>query len=112
MQQTQYGSIEMAKLGLTSIITSCSGLLIGLLVYAGQGELTAANTPFLITAAGLSGAALFFGILSSVIAYVSQLLFDNERDNRLAWIPAFCVACFSLLLFGAAMILGIMMLLA
>ncbi|MEN5112853.1 hypothetical protein ABE453_02440 [Brevundimonas diminuta] len=107
-----HGSIELAKVALTSIITSCSGLLIGLFAFAGQRGVSDAYRPFLIAAVSLAGLALLLAISSAVIGYLSQLSFDNGGENGPFWLPAFILCCTSILALAGAMLCGGMMLLA
>jgi hypothetical protein len=64
---------EFAKLALGSLITSCSGALIGLMAFAGQQPhlpLEAARR--LGLAAGWIGAALLLALLSALIAFANH----------------------------------------
>lgn len=107
-----HGSIELAKVGLTSIIASSSGLLIGLFAFAGQRGVSDTIRPFLIAAVSLTGLALLLAITSSIVGYLSQLSFDNGGENKPLWLPAFVLCCLSVLCLAAAMVSGGLMLLA
>ena len=66
---------EFAKLALGSLITSCSGALIGLMAYAGQQqELSSAAAGRLGVAAGWLGAALLLALLSALLAFTNHAL--------------------------------------
>lgn len=66
---------EFAKLALGSLITSCSGALIGLMAFAGQQpDLPAAAAWRLGLAAGWLGAALLLALLSALIAFTNHAL--------------------------------------
>jgi hypothetical protein len=61
---------EFAKLALGSLITSCSGALIGLMAFAGQQpHLPPAAARGLGLAAGWLGAALLLALLSALLAF-------------------------------------------
>jgi hypothetical protein len=61
---------EFAKLALGSLITSCSGALIGLMAFAGQQpHLPPEAARRLGLAAGWLGAALLLALLSALIAF-------------------------------------------
>lgn len=64
---------EFAKLALGSLITSCSGALIGLMAFAGQQpHLSPAAAGRLGLAAGWLGAALLLALLSALIAFANH----------------------------------------
>ena len=64
---------EFAKLALGSLITSCSGALIGLMAFAGQQpHLPPAAASRLGLAAGWLGAALLLALLSALLAFANH----------------------------------------
>jgi len=66
---------EFAKLALGSLITSCSGALIGLMAFAGQQpHLPSAAAWRLGLAAGWLGAALLLALTSALIAFTNHAL--------------------------------------
>jgi hypothetical protein len=66
---------EFAKLALGSLVTSCSGALIGLMAFAGQQpHLPAAAAALLGLAAAWLGAALLLALLSALLAFTNHAL--------------------------------------
>jgi hypothetical protein len=64
---------EFAKLALGSLITSCSGALIGLMAFAGQqAHLPREAAWRLGLAAGWLGAALLLALLSALLAFTNH----------------------------------------
>ncbi|MDP3660952.1 hypothetical protein [Phenylobacterium sp.] len=64
---------EFAKLALGSLITSCSGAVIGLMAFAGQQpKLAPALAWRLGVAAGWLGAALLLALLSAMFAFANH----------------------------------------
>ncbi len=61
---------EFAKLALGSLITSCSGALIGLMAFAGQQpDLPREGAERLALAAGALGVALLLALVSALLAF-------------------------------------------
>lgn len=66
---------EFAKLALGSLITSCSGALIGLMAFAGQQPHLPAEAAWRLgVAAAWLGAALLLALLSALLAFANHAL--------------------------------------
>ena len=74
-QRYEASAYEFAKLAVGSLITSCSGALIGLMAFAGQQpHLPPAAAWRLGMAAGWLGAALLLALLSALLAFTNHAL--------------------------------------
>lgn len=96
----------MAKIGFTSIITTCSGTLIAVLAFVAQLKVplaAEAQCP-LFTALGCLGASLFLAIVATVVRYLSELRLANDEDNKLFWRLSLGLVVISLTLLGAGML--------
>jgi NO-binding membrane sensor protein with MHYT domain len=66
---------EFAKLALGSLITSCSGALIGLMAFAGQQPHRSLDAAYRLSwAAGWLGAALLLALLAALLAFFNHAL--------------------------------------
>ncbi len=104
-------AVELAKVALTSIVTSCSGLLIGLFAYAGQRtDLPAAADFHLLWGVSLSATGLILAILAALLGYLSELAYHNRGNNAPWWFPAFACALLAVVMLASAMVHGGLML--
>ena len=82
---------EFAKLALGSLITSCSGALIGLMAFAGQQpDLPPAAAWRLGLAAGWLGVALLLALLSALLAFANHALLAWSAPRL--WLRGLAVA--------------------
>jgi len=74
-QRYEASAYEFAKLALGSLITSCSGALIGLMAFAGQQPHLPPDAAWRLgMAAGWLGAALLLALLSALLAFTNHAL--------------------------------------
>lgn len=106
-------AVEMAKVALTSIVTSCSGLIIGLFAFAGQrATMTDRAEVHLIWAVGLAACALILSIVGAMFGYLSELAYHNSDSNMPWWTIAFGTSVAAIFALALALLQGGMMLLA
>ena len=82
---------EFAKLALGSLITSCSGALIGLMAFAGQQAHLPPDAAWRLgLAAGWLGAALLLALLSALLAFANHAFLAWGRPRT--WIRGLAAA--------------------
>lgn len=97
--------IEMAKVALTALVTSCSGVLIALLAYVGQaGDLTTHQTHYAAWVAGSAGLGLWIAILSAILGYLNTGMMWAWKPLPALWWSAVVTAVTSFLLLGVALV--------
>ncbi len=104
---------EFAKLALGSLITSCSGALIGLMAFAGQQpHLPPVAAWRLGLAAGWLGSALLLALLSALLAFTNHALLAWGTPRPWLRGVAFAVGVASLLARAAGGLAAVQMLLS
>jgi hypothetical protein len=104
-RDTQPDVIEMAKVALSALVTSCSGVLIALLAYAGQAGTMSSDQKFYAAWVAVSaGSALWIAILSAFLGYLNTGLMVAWRPIPALWASAVITSFVSLILLGVALI--------
>lgn len=108
------GAVELAKVGFTSLVTSNSGVLIGLLAFASQAKVNGSSRPLLACSATFAALGLTLAILATILGYVSQLDYSNDGHaahaagfKRSAWTAVGSLAALALSLVCGGIMLWI-----
>lgn len=103
--QSQPDVIAMAQVGLTALVTSCSGVLIALLAFVGQAkELSPVQAFHAGWVAGAAGAGLWMAVLACLLGYLNTGVMWIGQPSRWLWWAAFGAFAASLALLGVALI--------
>ena len=98
--------VEMAKVAISGLITSCSGVLIAILAFSGQAyaKLDASGAGLIEASIKNAGAALIVSLLTAFLGLVSQIVYSYRYENRAIWYAAAVSYWLSVVLVGYALI--------
>ncbi|MEN5176327.1 hypothetical protein [Brevundimonas diminuta] len=99
--------VEMAKVAITGLITSCSGVLIAIFAFANQiSELAENQRMSMLASAGCAALALWLAILSAMAGYFSEGFLIGGEAKPFWWWTALGAFVVAWLLLGASFVAG------
>lgn len=105
-------SVEMAKIGLTGMITSCSGVLIALYAYSSQTKtFEGCDRTYLALSGVFAGLALWFSLLTAFVGYLHEGHFAIGAPVQFLWWAALVLFFMCWILLGLALLFGGLLLL-